>query len=173
MAVVTGGGTSAGCSPRARRRRCQVALVGRTAATLAATAELQHSGATVTTAVADVTDHRVHAAIAAINEQFGPIDLLVNRRWPAWAASPRSISTWWHAFRSTSATMAWCQDIAADDRSAAAAHPTSPAPRQLDRAGGSAYIASRPGSPPSQVLDAELRPKGVLTFAIARTCAAT
>ncbi|MGD9754600.1 MAG: SDR family NAD(P)-dependent oxidoreductase [Acidimicrobiia bacterium] len=177
VAVVTGGGKGVGrlFAEELVAAGAKVALVGRTAATLAATAgDLQHGGATVTTAVADVTDRIAsRAAIAAINEQFGPIDLLVNNAGVAGLGRITEIDldTWWHAFEiNLKATMAWCQDVVPQmiERGGGRIINVTSSAANWTVPGGSAYIASKAGvSAFTRVLDAELRPKGVLTFAIA------
>lgn len=177
VAVVTGGGKGVGklFAGELVAAGAKVAIVGRTSATLAATAEeLRSAGGTVATAVADVADRVAsRAAIAAINEQLGPIDLLVNNAGVAGLGRVADIDldTWWHAFEiNLKATMAWCQDVLPQmvergggrivNVTSSAAHWTVP--------GGSAYIASKAGvSAFTRVLDAEVRRKGVLTFAIA------
>lgn len=82
-AVVTGGGRGMGACIAASlaRRGAAVSLLGRTAATLAATAErlAAEHGAKVHTAAADVADEAsVAAAIAACREALGPVTIMVN-----------------------------------------------------------------------------------------------
>jgi NAD(P)-dependent dehydrogenase (short-subunit alcohol dehydrogenase family) len=80
----------------------RVALIGRSEASLEeAAASIRARGGIVATAVADVTDiERTRAAVAAVTEQLGPIDVLVNNAGingpmgPLWETDP---AEWWRA----------------------------------------------------------------------------
>lgn len=82
-AVVTGGGRGMGVSiaESLAKRGATVSLIGRTAATLTATAEKIKSahGVSVATAVADVSDEAaLAAAFAQLKAAQGPVTILVN-----------------------------------------------------------------------------------------------
>jgi len=104
VALVSGGGRGLGrfLAERLVDAGARVALIGRSEASLEeAAASIRARGGIVATAVADVTDiERTRAAVAAVTEQLGPIDVLVNNAGingpmgPLWETDP---AEWWRA----------------------------------------------------------------------------
>lgn len=102
-AIVTGAGRGIGAAAAhaLTREGAAVGLIARTSSEIEAVAdELRAAGGRVSAAVADVADlDAVRTAVAAIEDQLGPADVLINnagvsggRPGPTWKADPAS---WW------------------------------------------------------------------------------
>ena len=104
VAIVAGGGGAIGqaIACRLAETGMRVAVLGRSAATLDATvASIEEAGGRGVALTADATDEAsLAAAVAAVDAELGPPDLLVNTVGgarpiaPAWEADP---SEWWRA----------------------------------------------------------------------------
>ena len=106
--IVTGGGSGIGpaiAEAFAVAGSTQIALIGRTLATLVATKvsmEATHPGIQILTLVADIVDEKaISAAFAKIKMVFGRIDVLVSNAAYFPTASPIAtapIDEWWRGF---------------------------------------------------------------------------
>lgn len=104
IAIVAGGGGAIGraIATRLAETGARVAVLGRSAETLHDTiAAIEQAGGRGIAVTADATDHAsLAAAVAAVERELGPPDLLVNTVGgarpiaPAWEADP---SEWWQA----------------------------------------------------------------------------
>lgn len=177
VAIVTGGAKGVGrlLADELSSAGAAVAIVGRNEARLRVAAkDLSSNGSTVVPFVADVTDRVASVAVSAsVREQLGPIDILVNN---AGIPNLGLIETvdpefWWQAFEvHVKAPMMWCQAVLPEmiQRGSGRIVNVTSTAAVWTVPGGSAYIASKAAlSSFTRVLDAEVRPKGILAFAYA------
>ncbi len=177
VAIVTGGAKGVGrlLANELSSAGAAVAIVGRNEARLrVAATDLSSNGSTVIPILADVTDRAAPAAVSgSVREQLGPIDILVNNAGTPNLGLIETIDPefWWQAFEvHVKAPMIWCQAALPEmiQRGTGRIVNVTSTAAVWTIPGASAYIASKAAlSSFTRVLDAEVRPKGILAFAYA------